>query len=61
MPKKINKNEKNLKSRAFFGQDPWPDGISRVQAPHTDVLDSLGLSGAQKWPKMAKNGQKRLN
>ena len=56
--KKMNNNEKNFKLRVFFGLVPRPKGRFRDQAPYTDVIVSLGLRGAQKWPKKAKNAIK---
>ena len=56
--KKKNENEKSSKLRVFFFQVPLPEDRYRCQAPHTDVLETLGLRGAQKWSKMVKNGQK---
>ena len=44
----------------FFGQVPLPEDRYRRQASCTDVLYSLGLRGAQKRPKMAKNDLIRL-
>ena len=56
--KEMNKNEKNSKLRVFFWLVPLPKDRYRRQAPYADVPETLGLRGAQKQPKMAKNGQK---
>ena len=57
--RKINKNEKNTKLRVFIWLVSLPKGRYRSQAPYADVPETLGLrGGAQKQPKMAKNGQK---
>ena len=56
--KRININEKNSYSRPFFGVVRKPEARCRGLAPYPVVLESLGLRGAQKWPDMAKNGQK---
>ena len=54
----MNENEKNSKLRVFFWLVPLPEDRYRRQAPYVDVSETLGLRGAQKQPKMAKNGQK---
>ena len=56
--KEINENEKSSKSRVFFWLVPLPKDRYRCQAPYADVPETLGLRGAQKQPKMARNGQK---
>ena len=55
--KKKNRNKKNSKLRGFFWQVLLPEGRYRRQAPCSDVLETLGLRGAQKRSKKAKNGQ----
>ena len=55
----MSRNEKNSKLRVFFWLVPLPEGKYRCEAPYADVLEILGLRGAQKWPEMAKNDFKR--
>ena len=54
----MNENEKNSKLRVFFWLVPLPKGRYRRQAPYADVPEPLGLRGAPKQPKMARNGKK---
>ena len=42
----------------IFWQVLLPEGTYRCQAPCADFLETLGLRGAQKQPKIVKNGQK---
>ena len=60
----MKKNEKNSKSRSFFGLVPESEGELRGQAPYPEVLKSLGYREGRKGPnidlnchKMEKNEQ----
>ena len=58
IPIKMIENEKNSKLRVFFWLVSLPKDRYRRQAPYADVSETLGLRGAPKQPKMARNGQK---